>query len=94
MAYSKFFFEDFFKIIQDDQALATQPTADQLNAGIKKLTKYGAMVTVDILAGGDILKYDETLNMSYGDIRMKMLIDKDVNDYKEKLQKILFEKNK
>lgn len=90
-------FEHYFllllKIIERDVAtLNSKHTADEIAAGVKRLSKFGEFSSIDYLAGGDPLKYDDILKLPYDVVYYKLLYRKEMNDYEKRLSEIL--KNK
>ena len=57
-------------------------------AKIAELDKFGHFKTVDALAGGDILKYNDVLKVSYITVVTKMQYSAEVNKYQERLAKV------
>ena len=58
------------------------------------MDKFGVFKTMDALAGGDLLKYDEVLKQEYSTIVMKLQYDMEINQYQERLFEIKKRKNK
>ena len=63
-------------------------------AGIDKLAKFGVMIQIDKLAGGDVLKYDAIKQMPYNLCFTKLLLDKETDLYNMRKNKINLEKSK
>ncbi len=73
-------------------ALKFNPTPEQRRAGIDKFNQFGANNTIDALAGGDILKYEQILKIDYNTIFVKLYRSKIEHDYEKKYSKIMSEK--
>jgi uncharacterized protein YbjQ (UPF0145 family) len=56
--------------------------------GSKRLQVLGVIPMVDTLAGGDILKYEEVLEMSYNTVFNKMMLDVIKGDLEHEMSKI------
>lgn len=56
--------------------------------GSKRLSVLGVMPMVDTLAGGDILKYDEILDMNYETVFNKLVLDTIRGDLEYEMNKI------
>lgn len=76
--------EQFEALIIKEKDLNIDPTPEQIQAGIKMFGQLGEMNTIDILAGGDPLKYAEIEKLEYNIVYWKL--------FKNKLNHI-FEKN-
>lgn len=74
--------------------LAYEPTIYEMSAGIEEFNKFGYFVTVDRLAGGDPLKYDEIVKQPYQVIYSKLLLNKTDAEFTERYQKIMMNKYK
>ena len=57
-------------------------------ANIAELDKFGSFKTIDALAQGDILKYNEVLKCSYITVVTKMQYGNAVAQYQERLMKV------
>ncbi|WP_407324035.1 hypothetical protein R5O24_02820 [Tenacibaculum maritimum] len=58
------------------QELSHEPTAEEKNAGVDMLQDFDYTVSLDVLANGDLLKYDEILEKPYAIIFRKLCLDK------------------
>lgn len=88
-----FVVEEHRKLIdRENRVLHHDPEPEELEAGIESLHKFGRMATVDTLAGGDLLKHNQIIEMPYSRVFTKMYMESE----KAKYQKRLFEirKNK
>ena len=78
----------------EEKYLSSEPEPEMMAAGIHQLNEFGDMVTVDALAKGDILKYDETKALPYFRVYEKLKLDKVNRDIEKRYQKIMEEKAK
>ena len=74
--------------------LKAEHTAEQKQAGINEFDKLGIFNTIDMLAQGDPLKYDDVLKIDYGTIFNKLLLLNISVKFDKRLSKILRDKNK
>lgn len=85
------FYTFILKAISDinekEQQLAYEPDARELNAGIEDFARFSWFATLDRLAGGDILKYDEVGKQPWSIIFTKLLLNKTDAEYNKKLIK-------
>lgn len=72
----------------ESQYLRSEPDIKMLQAGIQKLDQFGLLNTLDNLAKGDILKYDEIRNAPYNVIFDKQYMEVTKSDIEKKLSKI------
>lgn len=72
----------------EEKKLSYEPTAEEMEAGIDSLGKYGRIVSIDTLAKGDILKWREIEQLSYNEVFFKLCMDKDRTDIERNLMKI------
>jgi hypothetical protein len=68
--------------------LVSSPSAKMFQAGINRLDQFGSLNTIDNLANGDILKYDEVRKLRYNVVFDKQYRDIIVSQVQEKLSKI------
>lgn len=68
------------------------PSSEMERAGIDKFNQFGRMNTIDTLAGGDILKYEDVLKIDCNTVFAKLKRSKVENDYQKNYQKIMSEK--
>ena len=68
--------------------LHKKPTQKQISAGIEEFDQLDDVPTIDALAGGDIGKWDEVLELPYGKVLRKMLLSKIQNEYNERYSKL------
>ena len=69
------------RISKLEAQLYCQVTPIDEAAGIDKLAKFGRMIQIDALAGGDPLKYDAVENLPYEIGFAKLLLDKEREEY-------------
>ncbi|CAL2085070.1 hypothetical protein [Tenacibaculum sp. 190524A02b] len=60
----------------EEQELSYEPSSEEKEAGVDMLQEFEYTVSLDILANGDILKYDEILKQPYAVIFRKLCLDK------------------
>lgn len=60
----------------EKQELYSEPTIEERNAGIEMLQPFDYVVSLDALAGGDVLKYNEILETPYSIIFRKQCLEK------------------
>jgi hypothetical protein len=65
--------------------LVSSPNAKMVQAGIHKLDQFGLMNTLDNLAGGDILKYDEVRKLKYSVVFDKQFREIKIGEIQTKL---------
>jgi hypothetical protein len=58
------------------------------------LSKFGVLLVIDELAGGDILKWESVLEMDYMSVLRKRQINLHMSEYKDRYAKVLRDKNK
>lgn len=68
--------------------LKADPDIKLLQAGINNLDKFGIKNTLDNLAKGDILKYDEIRGLEYSVVFDKQFLEVTKNEIEKKLSKI------
>ena len=74
--------------------LASDPDFDMLAAGIDKMNIFGELNTIDVLAGGDILKWDLVKALPYKDIFDKQLKSLKEGQFQKEYAKVMSNKNK
>ncbi len=89
------FIENQFKYLGElEQKLDTETENDLIVAGIDDLNKFGDLNTIDALAGGDILRWQQILELTYEDVYNKLLKTKTEEDIKKRLETIYKNKNR
>jgi hypothetical protein len=68
--------------------------ADEINAGIDKLGIYGIYLQIRKLAKEDITKIKEVRKMKYQDCFIELCVIKDIDEYTERYNAIIQNKNK
>jgi hypothetical protein len=85
------FYTFILKAISDinekEQQLAYEPDAREINAGIEDFARFSWFATLDRLAGGDILKYDEVGKQPWSIVFTKLLLNKTDAEFNKKLIK-------
>lgn len=70
-----------------EQSLSYEPDAKEMNAGIEEFARFSWFATLDRLAGGDILKYDEVGKQPWSIVFTKLLLNKTDAEFNKKLIK-------
>lgn len=65
------------------QELSHEPTTEEKNAGVDMLQDFDYTVSLDVLANGDVLKYDDILKKPYAIIFRKLCLDKVKNQIQQ-----------
>lgn len=63
--------------------IGSEPSGEEVNAGVERLNEFGYSVALDQLAGGDLSKYDYLLEQPYAKIFRKMCLDKTVHEIQQ-----------
>jgi hypothetical protein len=81
-----FVHNSYNKLIErENKVLHYDPEPEELEAGIESLSKFGRMATVDTLAGGDLLKHNQIIEMPYSRVFTKMYLESEKAKYQRKL---------
>lgn len=72
----------------EKQKLFKKPTNKQISAGIEEFEQLDDIPVIDLLAGGDVSKWDDVLELPYGQVLRKMLLNKIQGDYNERYSKM------
>lgn len=67
--------------------LFREPTQQQKNAGIEEFEQLDDIPIIDDLAGGDVTKWNEILELPYGQVLRKLLLTRIQKEYSERLSK-------
>lgn len=67
---------------------------EEKEAGVEELNRFGYTVSLDVLANGNILKYDEILKKPYHEIFKKLCLNKTKNDIQKNYIENARRKNK
>ncbi len=78
----------------ENQELGDEPSIEDKNAGIERLSEYGYSVWVHQLSNGDITKEDEILKMPYSRIFKKRCLMYTLSDIQKQKQENARRKNK
>ena len=73
------------EINEKEQQLSYEPDAKEMNAGIERFQQFSWFATLDRLAGGDVLKYDEVGKQPWNIIFAKLLLQKTEAEYNKAL---------
>jgi len=71
-----------------EQKLVYEPDADETRAGIDQYNQFSYFVTIDRLAGGDPLKYDEVGKVQFSVIYSKLMLNRVDNEFSKSLIRI------
>ncbi len=72
----------------EKEKLHKKPTQKQVAAGIEEFDQLDDVPSIDGLANGDTARWDEVLELPYGKVLRKMLLNKIQNDYNERYSKL------
>lgn len=75
-------------IVEREKILIYEPDADQVEAGIGRIGTFGVMATVDTLASGNVLLYDDIEKKPYYLIFAKLHLESEKARYIENLRRI------
>ncbi|WP_165304989.1 hypothetical protein [Pedobacter sp. SYP-B3415] len=56
------------------------------------MDKYGLLNSVDVLAGGDIARWNDIMRMRYEKVFVKLMMNKDLVNYQERYAEIMRKK--
>ena len=73
---------------RENNVLHHTPEPEEIEAGIESLYKFGRMATVDMLAGGDILKHNDIVNLPYSRVFTKLYIESEKANYQKRIFEI------
>jgi hypothetical protein len=82
------------KIVEKEKALEYEPDADQISAGIENFAQFGPFATIDSLADGNVLLYDEIEAKPYNLIFTKLLHERVKSEYINNLTAIKSKKRR
>ena len=68
--------------------LHKKPNQKQISAGIEEFDQLDDVPSIDDIAGGDLTRWDEVLEMPYGKVLRKRLLSKIQADYNERYSKL------
>lgn len=75
--------------IYESKALKSKQTPEQIKAGIKLFNQLGDFNTIDIIANGDVCKYDKVLKIDYKTIQTKLIKMKLTSQFEENFRNII-----
>lgn len=75
-------------IERENKVLSYEPDAEEFEAGIQSLGKFGRLATIDSLSGGDLLKHKEIIELPYSRVFTKLYLESEKAKYQKKLQTI------
>lgn len=78
----------------ESKRLQSEITPEQHKAGIAEFDVLGVFNTIDMIAGGDVLKYDAVLELDYGTIFNKLLHSNISSKFEKRLNDIMRNQNK
>lgn len=67
-------------------------SSEQIRAGIKEFSKFGAFNSIDTLAGGDITKWSQVVMLPMSDVILKLMMNQQQYRYEKKYHEILSKK--
>lgn len=67
-------------------------TSEQIRAGIKEFSKFGAFNSIDTLAGGDITKWGKVVMLPMSDVMLKLMMNQQQYRYQKKYNEIMSKK--
>ena len=90
--FIKFVFKSIERINELEKKLIYEPDADEQNAGIEMYNEFGVFATIDRLAGGDPLKYDEIGKTEFSVIFVKLRLNQVDVQFAKNYQKVMMNK--
>ena len=90
--FVKFVFRSIEEINELEKKLAYEPDGDEQKAGIEMYNQFGYFATIDRLAGGDPLKYDEVGNIEFSVIFAKLLLNNVDTQFSKNYQKAIMKR--
>jgi hypothetical protein len=73
----------------ENKLLSSLPSALEKKAGIQTFEKFKYINTVNSLAGGDLTKWTEILNMPYERVLTKLLLGKAEAEYQRRYSELM-----
>lgn len=81
----KWLTSEMFKIYEIEVQELEEDIPDELkDAGLEQLQRFEHVTSLDKMAGGDLTRYDEFLNITYAKVFRKMVMDKVLREINEK----------
>ena len=90
--FIKFVFKAIEQVNEVEKKLIYKPESDEEQAGIEMYNQFGYFATIDRLAGGDPLKYDEIGETEFSVIFAKLMLNKVDTQFSKNYQKIIMKK--
>ena len=78
----------------EENELASDPSSEEKAAGVEQLEEFDYAVSLDVIAGGDVLKYDAILEQPYAVIFRKLCLEKTKNEIQQNLIENAYRKTK
>lgn len=75
-------------LTREKNYLSSDPEAEELEAGIESLSKFGRLATVDALSGGDLLKHNDIIELPYSRVFTKLYLEAEKAKYQRELYRI------
>jgi len=86
--FLKFVFDSIERVNKLEEKLIYEPDTDEVNAGIEMYNQFGYFATIDRLAQGDILKYEEVGQLEYSIVFSKLMLNQVDAQFMKNYQKI------
>lgn len=90
--FIKFIFRSIEQVNEVEKKLIYKPEPDEEQAGIEMYNQFGYFATIDRLAGGDPLKYDEIGQTEFSVIFAKLMLNSVDTQFSKNYQKIIMKK--
>ena len=90
--FIKFVFKSINQVNEVEKKLIYKPEPDEEQAGIEMYNQFGYFATIDRLAGGDPLKYDEVGQTEFSVIFAKLMLNSVDAQFAKNYQKIMMKK--
>ena len=90
--FIKFVFKSIEQVNEVEKKLVYKPSADEEQAGIEMYNQFGYFATIDRLAGGDPLRYDEIGQTEFSVIFAKLMLNNVDTQFSKNYQKIIMKK--
>jgi len=90
--FIKFVFKAIEQVNEVEKKLIYKPDADEEQAGIEMYNQFGYFATIDRLAGGDPLRYDEIGQTEFSVIFAKLMLNNVDAQFSKNYQKIIMKK--
>jgi len=87
--FINFVYKSIERVDELEKKLEYEPDANEIKAGIDMFNQFGYFATIDRLAGGDPLKYDEVGKMEYSVIFSKLLLNQTDNQFMKNYHKAI-----